>query len=135
MLEPENNGYSRDQIAIVSRPIGDGIVLAVSGEIDLATSPAVERELLQAAESHDLVAIDLSATSFLDSSGLHTIIAADLRLRERGGRLLIVDGPPQVSRVFELTGLSNHLDLVRDGTELARFAANGNDRRPSSPTG
>jgi anti-anti-sigma factor len=128
MIELESNERSRDQIAIVSRPLGRGIVVVVSGEIDLATAPTVERELLQAEESHDLVAIDLSATTFMDSTGLHAIMAADLRLRERGGRLLIVKGPPQVSRLFELTGLSNHLHLVRDETELGRLAANGNDR-------
>ena len=132
MIELESNNPSRDQIAIVNRPLEHGIVVAVSGEIDLATAPVVGRELLRAAASHDLVAIDLSTTSFLDSTGLHAIMAANLRLRERGGRLVIVEGPPEVSRLFELTGLNTHLDLVRDATELERLAANGNGPRPPS---
>ena len=124
--------HARDQIGIVSRQLERGIVLLVSGEIDLATAPTVERELLRAEESHDLVAIDLSETSFIDSTGLHAIMAANQRLRERGGQLLIVQGPPQVSRLFELTGLGDHLDLVRTETELERLAANGNRPRLSS---
>jgi anti-anti-sigma factor len=129
------NGHSPDQIdliRIVSRRLGHGIVLEVSGEIDLATAPMVERELVRAEESHDLVAIDLSRTSFVDSTGIHAIMAAHLRLRERGGRLLVVQGPPQVRRVFELTGLSDHLDIARNDSELERFAADGNDPRSAS---
>jgi anti-anti-sigma factor len=134
MIQLETNEPSGDQIAIVNRRLGPWIVVVVSGEIDLATAPTLERELLRAEESHDLVAIDLSATSFLDSTGLHAIMTANLRLRERGGRLLIVEGPPQVSRLFTLTGLNHHLDLVRDEIELERLAANGNGRRPASQT-
>jgi anti-sigma B factor antagonist len=134
VIELEKNDPSRDQIRIVNRRLEHWTVVVVAGEIDLETAPTLEHELLRAEESHDLVAIDLSATSFLDSTGLHAIMAANLRLRERGGRLVIVEGPPQVSRLFKLTGLSNHLDLVRDETELERLAANGNGQRPPSRT-
>jgi len=121
MTELESaNGHLRDHIGIVTRRMEHGIVLVVSGEIDLVTAPTVERELLRAEESHDLVVIDLSKTSFLDSTGLHAIMEANLRLRDRGGRLYIVQAPPQISRLFELTGLSDHLDVVRDETELER---------------
>ena len=82
------NGHPCDQVRIGSRRLKRGIVLVVSGEIDLATAPTVERELLRAEEAHDLVAIDLSKTSFLDSTGLHAIIAANLRLRARGAGCL-----------------------------------------------
>ncbi|MBV8217588.1 MAG: STAS domain-containing protein [Solirubrobacterales bacterium] len=123
------NGHSRDQIAIVSRRLERGIVLVVSGEIDLATAPAVERELMHAEKYHDLIAIDLSKVSFLDSTGLHAIMDSNLRLRERGGRLLIVEGPPQISRLFELTGLSDHLDLVGNDTELECLIANDDHAR------
>jgi anti-anti-sigma factor len=123
------DGHHRDQIGIVIRRLQHGIVLAVAGEIDLATAPIVERALRRAEESHDLVAIDLSRTSFMDSTGLHVIMAANLRLSERGGRLVIIQGPPQVNRIFELTGLSDHLDLVRDETELERFGASPSSRK------
>lgn len=119
MTERESgNGHFPERFGIVRRRLEDGIVLVVSGEIDLVTAPTVERELLSAEESHVLIAIDLRNTSFLDSTGLHAIVAANLRLRERDGRLFIFQGPPQVSRVFELTGLSDHLDVVRDEAEL-----------------
>jgi anti-sigma B factor antagonist len=112
------DGQLCGQIGMVNRRLEHGIVLAVSGDIDLVTAPSVERELLRAEESHDLVAIDLSKTSFLDSTGLHAIMEANLRLRGRGGRLFILQSPPQIRRLFELTGLSDHLDVVQDETEI-----------------
>jgi len=113
----------QSQVGIAHRRLKRGIVLVLSGEIDLMSAPTLERELLRAEESHDLVAIDLSDISFLDSTGLHLITAASLRLRERGGRLLVVQGPPQISRLFELSGLTDHLELVASDPELERVAA------------
>jgi anti-anti-sigma factor len=124
MVEHEGaNGDPGHQFEIVSRRLADGIVLVMSGEIDLATASTVEHELLRAEQSHDLVALDLSNLSFMDSTGLHVIVVADRRMRERGGRLLIVQGPPQIRRVFELTGVADHMELVRDAAELERAAA------------
>jgi anti-sigma B factor antagonist len=136
MTELESvDSLSRDQITIVGRRLKHGIVLLVSGEIDLATAPTVERELMRAEESHDLVAIDLTNVSFMDSTGLHAIVDCDLRLRGRGGRLVVVQGSPQIARLFELTGLNDHLHLVRNQTELGRFTANGNHPRSSLTSG
>jgi len=127
MTEVESaDGRSQDPIRIASRRLQDGIVLSVSGEIDLATAPVVERELRCAEDSYDLIAVDLSQTTFLDPTGLHPILASNLRLSERGGKLLIVQGPPQVRRVFELTGVTDHLNVVRDETELERSRRESN---------
>jgi len=40
----------------------------------------------------------------MDSAGMHLIVAASIRAREHGGRLVIVRGCPAVDRVFTLTG-------------------------------
>lgn len=50
----------------------------------------------------------------MDSTGLHLVLGADARARERGGRLLIVRGPEAVDRVFRLALLEHRLDLVED---------------------
>jgi anti-anti-sigma factor len=126
MPEAEDRGPDwRIKIEIVSRRLHDGIVLGISGEIDLAAAQTVGAELLRAEASHDLVALDLSNTSFMDAIGLHLIVTADRRLRARGGRLLIVEGQRQVRRLFELTGVAGHLELVHDTAELSRAAATG----------
>ena len=68
--------------------------------------------------------IDLAAVTFLDSSGLGAIVGTLRRLRERDGRLTIVEPETAASRIFEHTGLDTVLDLY-DGREEAVSAASG----------
>src|SRR5690606_40576823 len=49
---------------------GDYRVVVLSGEVDLSWSQQVRREVLDALKAGDRVAVDLSAVSYLDSSGI-----------------------------------------------------------------
>ena len=90
-----------------------GLVVAVSGELDIATAPALRDHLNAAIEAgrHWLV-IDLSAVSFLDSVALATIVHAKQLLPEDGAMALVVEPSTYVMLVFESSGLSQVLDLV-----------------------
>ena len=48
--------------------------------------------------------LDLRELAFMDSSGVHTIVNASARARQLGRRLVLLRGPPDVDRVFKLTG-------------------------------
>jgi anti-anti-sigma factor len=87
--------------------------LVVSGELDLASSEELEAHLkqLESAEP-DLLVLDLRELEFMDSTGLRAVIAADVRARERGARLVIVRAREEVDRVFRLTRMDQHLELV-----------------------
>ena len=97
--------------SISSRRLEDGILVALAGDVDLATAPVVDDELRRAEESESLILLDLGAVSFMDSTGLRTVISADQRLRERGGSLRILHVPSQVTRLFDLVGISQHLTI------------------------
>ena len=99
------------------------MVIEVRGEVDLATAPTVERELLRVEESHELVALDLSQTSFMDSTGLQMMIGADRRMRERGGRFVVIQGPEPIQRLLSLTQVGDYLELISDAAELERVSA------------
>lgn len=92
----------------------DGAVhLALTGELDLSTVEQVEQELRRVEEGGaETVVLDLSSLSFLDSTGLRTIVTADQRARKSGRRLAIVKGPDTVHRVFTITRLDERLDMV-----------------------
>jgi anti-sigma B factor antagonist len=89
---------------------GDGcVVLAVAGEIDLATAPALRQQLVDlVAEGHRRIVVDLSRTEFLDSTGLSALVACLKRLRAHDGELRVVCTTPRVRKVFEIT----HIDRV-----------------------
>ena len=87
--------------------------LVVSGELDLSSAEELDSQLkqLEAAEPALLV-LDLRELEFMDSTGLRAVIAADARARDRGARLVIVRAPEEVDRVFRLTRMDQHLELV-----------------------
>jgi anti-sigma B factor antagonist len=87
--------------------------LIVSGELDLASAEQLETQLKQLETSEpDVLVLDLRELEFMDSTGLRAVIAADARARERGGRLVVVRAPEEVDRVFRLTRMDQHLELV-----------------------
>jgi anti-sigma B factor antagonist len=90
-----------------------GVIITVSGELDIATAPSLRDQLTAAIEAgrHRLV-IDLSAITFLDSVALAAIVHAKQRLPEEGKMALAIDPSSYVMLVFESGGLPQILDLV-----------------------
>jgi anti-anti-sigma factor len=58
--------------------------------------------------------LDLSGLSFLDSTGLRLVVTADQRARDEQRRLAVVRGSESVQRVFSITRLDEHLEMVDD---------------------
>jgi anti-anti-sigma factor len=83
-----------------------GVVLALTGELDLASVPDAERELLELQGIHPgRVLIDLRGLEFMDSTGLALMIRAQQSAQANGHELSLRRGPGQVHRLFELTQL------------------------------
>ena len=87
--------------------------LALDGEFDLSNASQVE-DVLKEIESRQppLVVLDLRELTFMDSTGLRVMVSADARARDDSRRLAIVQGPETVHRVFRITGLDDHLEIV-----------------------
>lgn len=101
---------------------GATLVIPVPGELDLAEAPALRERLLAAVTAgYDDVVLDLSGTTFVDSSGLSVIITAYKRLQAQGGRLRVTGAAGLVRSVLDVTGLDHVLTLDDDpGREVAR---------------
>ena len=94
-------------------------VISVSGELDLASSPALEEELERVAQSDvQLVVVDLRNLEFMDSTGLSVLVRAHQRAEENGRRLGLVNGSQQVQRLLTLTGVADRLMLTDVPAEL-----------------
>ena len=94
-------------------------VISVSGELDLASSPALEEELERVAQSDaQLVVVDLRGLEFMDSTGLSVLVRAHQRAEENGRRLGLINGSQQVQRLLTLTGVADRLMLTDVPEEL-----------------
>lgn len=87
------------------------------GELDLATSPELETQVLAALRGGDrAVVLDLRELTFMDSTGVRTIVAAHQVAEETGHDLRVVRPPREsaVSRVIEISGIDEVLGLVNE---------------------
>ncbi|HMJ34674.1 MAG TPA: STAS domain-containing protein [Baekduia sp.] len=92
----------------------DRTVIAVAGELDLATAPELEAALLPRLRDGGHAVLDLRALDFMDSTGVRVIVAGHVAAQEHGGRFALVRTAPDapVGRVLEISGLDGVLELV-----------------------
>jgi anti-sigma B factor antagonist len=84
----------------------------IIGELDIATTPQLQRTLLEPQLQAQLVVLDMREVAFIDASGVHAIVNASLRARQLGRRMVLLRGGLDVDRVFTLTGSSDDVEIV-----------------------
>ncbi|GIF20486.1 anti-anti-sigma factor [Actinoplanes tereljensis] len=92
--------------------VSDGpehVRVALVGACDLAVRDQLSEALLAAVDRCDTVVVDLTAVDFLDSSGLHGLVAAHRAAVARGGRLFVENPTGSVAAVLDLTGVGGLL--------------------------
>jgi anti-anti-sigma factor len=105
---------SRERLFNVTRDRRDGgVVVAVSGEIDVSTSGELRSALRDPHARAAAVVLDLRDVTFMDSSGLGVIVGQHKRAREEGyGFAVAIAGAANVRRILELSGLTDVLRIV-----------------------
>jgi anti-anti-sigma factor len=95
--------------------------VAPSGEIDLATVAAVEDSLSAAlSDGLETVVLDLGAVTFVDSTAINMILRAHARAKAQAKRFVVLPGPIEVQRVFELCSLLEVLPFAADHSRNGR---------------
>ena len=93
-------------------------VIAVSGEIDVSTAPELRDKLASLdAEAGATAVVDLSEVSFVDSTALGVLVSAVKRLRSSGGDLKLVVTKPHITKVLEITGLTEVFEIYASPEE------------------
>ena len=103
---------SDDRQVFRATPTGNGD-LALSGELDALTVPDLN-EVLSARNGARHVTLDLSELTFIDSTGLHAIVAY-VQSREPDGTVTLTGASPHIVRVLEITRLTDLPKLRIDG--------------------
>ena len=117
------------EFRVETQTTGRLTTLTVTGELDLMSTPVLERELERAYVSDaKLILLDLRELAFMDSTGLHLLVKAQQRAEEAGRRLALTRGREQVQRLLDLTGVSEVVKIVDSPEELHEA-----DRAPDGP--
>jgi anti-sigma B factor antagonist len=97
-------------------PMRGWIHVRPHGELDLSTVDQLDGTLRELRETgFDQLELDLSALTFIDSTGLRLVLTWDASARRDGMHLRLLPGPPAVQRVFEVTGVIDRLPFAASG--------------------
>lgn len=108
----------QSEFTVTSRLEQGATVLAVRGELDLATYPTLEHEIDRVlASAPELVVLDLAELQFMDVAGLRALLRLDQRLRREGRRLAVAAIPAASGRLLTLTGQEQALRLFESTDE------------------
>ena len=95
----------------VARNDGTAVV-SLRGELDLAAVDEFTAAVTTALAQCQQLELDLGGLVFLDSAGLRAIVAIHNASRTRGFTYGLRPGPPQVQRLFALTGVEELLTFL-----------------------
>jgi len=89
------------------------LIVRVEGELDMHVADEFRNTVDKALDSSGVkhIVLNLQGVSFIDSSGLGVILGRYKRISHLGGRILAAHVQPQVSRIFELSGLLKIMKL------------------------
>ncbi|MEM1332727.1 MAG: STAS domain-containing protein [Actinomycetota bacterium] len=95
------------------QPFDGGICL--EGDIDRQTAPDLRTAVAVHLGSHDSLRIDMSGVTFIDSSGLRIMLAAQSDAEAAGGSFALVDPSAPVLRLLDLSSLDDQFPIVTTG--------------------
>ncbi|MEE9415874.1 MAG: STAS domain-containing protein [Acidimicrobiales bacterium] len=106
------------------------LVLSIGGDLEMSSVPQFRDAVIDAisAGEHHLV-VDLSATDFIDSTGLGALIGALKRLRSADGSLQVACAQPRLQELFKLTDLDKVFVLHQSVEEVVAAGIPNSSKR------
>lgn len=110
---------------VETQKVGKALVVRCGGELDMRTAPQFRQEIEEKLNNFETILsliLNFADVSFVDSSGLGVILGRYKKMAQRGGQVMLVSVPPQVRKVFELSGIFKiiaHYDSEQEALRLA----------------
>ncbi len=90
-------------------------VVSIEGEVDLYNAKELKDILdLKIKNQQYEIVINLEKVPFMDSSGIGTLVTAMYKLKKYHGNLKVCNVHGSVAKVFKLTGMESHLQVLDD---------------------
>ena len=102
-----------------ARKVGDALVLALRGEIDLNSSPELRSEVLalMAKSTPKRIVFNLAGVPYMDSSALAVLVEAMQKMRKVGGKVHLTNLQPRVQGLIEIARLGTIFVIAKDEAE------------------
>ncbi|MBU6383254.1 MAG: STAS domain-containing protein [Verrucomicrobia bacterium] len=98
------------------------VIVRLSGRLDVASSPLLERKLSGLiAEEHTHLLLDFSRIDYLSSAGMRVLLAAQKKLTSKKGELILFALTDEVSEVIKMAGFDKILRICSSEKEALQF--------------
>ncbi len=103
---------------IETRELKHVSVVVVSGRVDSATAPDLQKALQDLFDSeHKQLVLDLKDVDYMSSAGLRVLVSMQKAAKKNGGTLRLAQLSARVTEVLELAGLAPVFDIYPDVVE------------------
>ena len=105
---------------------GDGLVtLTMTGHITMEITGEIKRALIAALDQEDCrgLVLEMSSVTFLDSSGIGVLIAANTRMRGLGRPVYLLRPSPQVLKTLEMVQVLPFFQVLAGLADLPATSA------------
>lgn len=110
-----NNNRRRDAMSVKIESKSGLSVCHVEGEIDINSSPAIKKSFDRLLSSKTpKIIVNFSKVTYVDSSGLATLVEILKNMRSYGGRLRLTNLSSKIKSLFEITKLDKLFEIIAD---------------------
>lgn len=105
----------------IKTEIKDNInIIYLSGDIDLSNSPILRKKIAESINHESNILIDLSDVTYMDSSGLATLVEAMQKITKNNGKFKISGLKGEVKNIFEIARLNDVFSIYEDTHSAAQ---------------
>jgi len=90
----------------------DGCIIYATGEIDLSNSQELRKTILAALKTNQKVSVDLSSVSYIDSSGIASLVEGLQFSKSKGKDFCLCKPSKQVKAIMELARLDQVFTII-----------------------
>jgi len=96
-------------MAITKKHEGNKLILALSGRLDTATSPLLQKELEFDAVKE--IVLDFTELAYVSSAGLRVLLMGEKAAKAKGGAQTLVGVSAEIMEIFKMTGFADILTI------------------------
>ncbi len=96
---------SAPQLSLVTSSEGDAVIVRCTGKLIAGSTEILQTEVRRLFQGSPRVVLDLTDLSFMDSSGLGSIIGLYVSAKSAGNRLELINLSARVRQLFSITNV------------------------------
>ena len=111
------------EVTITDEP-KNGKRISLAGSLDTDTAPQLQARVDESIDSSvTALILDMKNLEFLSSAGLGVIFMAMKELKNRQGRIMLINLQPQIQRVFDIIKAMDGMNIFKDREEMDAYLA------------